>query len=221
MPKRPAEDDANVETAIQAAGIKDNDWVQKLLEVDKEQLTLIVSLIANKSNIDNKSIKKARTELSSFSTTKWIDFAARAGLPDDPSYLGLEPFVTPVYQLPPSFHKAVFENTQDVYQEAVEQTGGVRILDHVTILRYLHFLTPFFWQYIVPILSLFHGRVIDKPEEPEEVMPANAFATGGEVEHKVRSTFQLIEGYSCEASAGHIGRRGTLFRYRGKVRQAV
>jgi len=137
MPKRPAEDDANVETAIQAAGIKDNDWVQKLLEVDKEQLTLIVSLIANKSNIDNKSIKKARTELSSFSTTKWIDFAARAGLPDDPSYLGLEPFVTPVYQLPPSFHKAVFENawrTQDVYQETVEQTreeSRVRILDPV------------------------------------------------------------------------------------------
>ena len=29
-PKRPA-DDADVETAIQAAGIKDSDWIQKLL----------------------------------------------------------------------------------------------------------------------------------------------------------------------------------------------
>jgi hypothetical protein len=57
MPKRPA-DDANVETAIQAAGIEDDDWMQKLLEVDKEQLILIVSLIVNKSNIDNKSIKR-------------------------------------------------------------------------------------------------------------------------------------------------------------------
>jgi hypothetical protein len=42
MPKRPAED-ANVETAIQAAGIKDDDWMQKLLEVAKEQLILIVT----------------------------------------------------------------------------------------------------------------------------------------------------------------------------------
>ena len=137
MPKRPA-DDANVETAIQAAGIEDDDWIQKLLKVDKEQLILIVSLIVNKSNIDNKSIKRARTELPSFSTEKWIDFAARAGLPEHPSYLQLEYFDTPVYQLPPSFHKAVFENSwraQDVYQEAVEQTreeSRARILDPVS-----------------------------------------------------------------------------------------
>jgi hypothetical protein len=32
MPKRPA-DDANIENAIQATGIKDDDWMQKLLEV--------------------------------------------------------------------------------------------------------------------------------------------------------------------------------------------
>ena len=133
MSKRPA-DDADVETAIQAAGITDNDWMQKLLKVDREQLILIVSQIVNKSNIDNKSIKKARTELPSFSTAKWIDFAARAGLPENASYLKLEHFDTPVYQLPPSFHKAVFENSwraQDVYQEVVEQTSRVRILDPV------------------------------------------------------------------------------------------
>ena len=136
MRKRPA-DDADVETAIQAAGIEDGDWIQKLLEVNTEQLTLIVSHIINKSNIDNRSIKKARTELPSFSTEKWIDFAARAGLPENPCYLKLEYFGVPVYLLPPSFHKAVFENSwraQDVYQEVVEQTRGesrVRILDPV------------------------------------------------------------------------------------------
>ena len=133
-PKRPA-DDPDVETAIQSAGIKDDDWIQKLLEVDKEQLILIVSLIVNKGNIDNKSIKKARTEIPSFSTANWTDFAARAGLPDNPSYLRLEYFETAAYQLPPSFHKAVFESswrTLDVYQEAVEQTQGqFRILDPV------------------------------------------------------------------------------------------
>jgi hypothetical protein len=51
--KRPA-DDADVETAIQAAGIKDDDWIQKLLEVDKDQLILIISLIINKSNRQQK-----------------------------------------------------------------------------------------------------------------------------------------------------------------------
>ncbi|KAI0286179.1 hypothetical protein BC826DRAFT_918404 [Russula brevipes] len=171
MPKRPA-DDANVETAFQAADINDDYWMKKLLEVDKDQLTLILSLIANKGNIDNRSIKKSRIELPSFSTAKWIDFARRADLPEDPSYLQLEHFDTPVYQLPPSFHKAIFENSwraQDVYQELVVQTreeSRVRILD----------------PYIVPILSLFHGRVISKPEE---AMPSSAFSTGGEVEHEV------------------------------------
>jgi hypothetical protein len=128
--KRPA-DDADVETAIQAAGIKDDDWIDKLLEVDEEQLILIVC------DIVNRSIKKARTELPSSSAAKWTDFAARAGLPENPSYLPLGYFEAPVYQLPPSFHKAVFENSwraQDVYQEAVELPSGesrVRILDPV------------------------------------------------------------------------------------------
>jgi hypothetical protein len=190
-PKRPA-DDLDVATAIQAAGIKDDDWIQKLLEVDKEQLTLIASLIVNKSNIDNRTIKKTRTALS---TAKWTDFAARAGLPEDPGYLKLGYFETPVYLLPPSFHKAVFESSwhaQDVYQEAVEQTrGGSRlgILDPVRKwywLRYTYISwLSSFWQYLVSILALFQGRIIDKPEE---AMPATAFATGGEVEHKVRST---------------------------------
>jgi hypothetical protein len=136
MPERRA-DNSNVETAIQAAGINDNDWITKLLEVDKDQLILILSLIANKGNVDNRSIKKARIELPSFSTAKWIDFAVQAGLLEDPNYLQLEHFDTPVYQLPPSFHKAIFENSwraQDVYQELVEQTreeSRVRILDPV------------------------------------------------------------------------------------------
>ena len=136
MPKRPADD---VETAIQAAGINDDDWMQKLLEVDKEELILIVSQIVNEGNIDNRSIKKARIELPSFSTAKWIDFARRADLPEDPEYLGLEQFNTPVYQLPPSFHKAIFENSwraQDVYREVVDQSreeSRVRVLDAVRI----------------------------------------------------------------------------------------
>jgi hypothetical protein len=135
--ERPDDVDVDVETAIQAAGINDDDWLQKLLEVDNEQLILIISYLVNKSNIDNKSLKRVRIELPSFSTAKWAEFAARAGLPTNPRLLELKYFGTPVYQLPPSFHNAVFENswrTQDVYQEPVEQTkeeSRVRILDPV------------------------------------------------------------------------------------------
>jgi len=50
-------------------------------------------------------------------------------------------------------------------------------------------------------------------------MLANEFATGGEVEHEVRSTFQLFEGYLCKAFAGHYDWRDTLFRYRDEARQ--
>ena len=82
------------------------------------------------------------------------------------------------------------------------------------ILRYLHCWLHLFWQYIVPILALFHGRVVDLPEE---AMSATAFATGSEVEHEVRSTFQLLKGLLCEASAGHYDWRNTLFCYRGEV----
>ena len=37
-------------------------------------------------------------------------------------------------------------------------------------------------QYIVPIVALFHGRVINKPEER---MVETKYSTGGEVEHEV------------------------------------
>ena len=52
-------------------------------------------------------------------------------------------------------------------------------------------------------------------------MPANEYATGGEVEHEVRSTFQLFDGFLCEAFAGHYDWRDTLFHYRGEVGQAI
>jgi hypothetical protein len=139
-PKRLA-DNFVVKTAIHAAGIKDDDWIQKVFEVDKEHLILIISLVVNKGNIDIRSIKKARTELPSFSAAKWTDFAARAGLPENPSYFKLDDYETPVHQLPPSFHESVFENswrTQDVYQEAVDQTreeSRVRILDPVRTVK--------------------------------------------------------------------------------------
>jgi hypothetical protein len=133
----PPADRTDVKTAIQDVNIKDNSWIQKLLEADQDQLTLIIGHLANKGNINDRSIDRARAQLPSFSTAKWADFAAKVGLPEDPHYLPLEYFQTPVYQLPPSFHKAAFESswhTQDVYQEVMEQTrkeSRIRILDPV------------------------------------------------------------------------------------------
>jgi hypothetical protein len=92
--------------------------MQKLLEADEDQLALIIGLLA-------KSVKGAQTPLPSFSKTGWADFAARVGLPKRSRELKLDSFQTPIYQLPPSFHKTVFEGSwhaQDVYQELVEQT---------------------------------------------------------------------------------------------------
>ena len=146
--RKPQVDDIDVESAVQAAGIKDDDWVQKLLDVEEEQLILIICFLMNESNIDSKTIKSARAGLPSFSTTKWSDFAAQAGLPDDPSYLKLGYFKTPVYQLPPSFHNAIFEiswHAQDVNEVLAVQTceeSRVRILDSM-ILMYLQFLMQF------------------------------------------------------------------------------
>ena len=40
-------------------------------------------------------------------------------------------------------------------------------------------------QYMVPIVALFQGRVIDKPEQ---IMSKTKYSTGGEVEHEVSMT---------------------------------
>lgn len=43
-------------------------------------------------------------------------------------------------------------------------------------------------QYIVPIIALFHGRVIDKPEQ---AMTETIYSTGGGVEHEVCPSFYI------------------------------
>jgi hypothetical protein len=43
-------------------------------------------------------------------------------------------------------------------------------------------------QYLVRIIGLFQGRIIDKPEQD---MLETEYATGGEVEHEVRTSLHL------------------------------
>jgi hypothetical protein len=47
---------------------------------------------------------------------------------------------------------------------------------------------PHLMQYIIPILALFQGRVIDMPEQE---MPDTVYSTGGEVEHEVSLCLNL------------------------------
>jgi len=132
MPKRNRDDDIDIDTR----------WLPGLQGRNDDELAAVLGHFANKAGITTAMFKKARTELSSFSTTKWSDFATQSVFPLDPSRLRLNSFKTPRYHLPLSFHEAAFENAwrwQDVYREKVETT--VRILDLVCqpISGYMHF----------------------------------------------------------------------------------
>ena len=54
-------------------------------------------------------------------------------------------------------------------------------------------------QYIVPIVALFQGRIIDKPEQS---MMETRYSTGGEVEHEVSTLFNVCH----EFWNGYFGR---------------
>jgi hypothetical protein len=92
------------------------------------------SLIININNRGFKKKEKAHWQTGlPTATVKWIKFAQQAGLPENPTHVPLKYFDTPVYHLPPSFHKAVFENSwhrQDVYSEPMDQET-LKILDPV------------------------------------------------------------------------------------------
>jgi hypothetical protein len=84
-------------------------------------------------------------------------------------------------------------HTQDVYRERQEQRREVaraRIMDPVCQRLSESFIMLFdliYAQYLVRIIGLFQGRVIDKPED----MLETEYATGGEVEHQVRTSLYL------------------------------
>ncbi|KAF8625008.1 hypothetical protein AX15_005598 [Amanita polypyramis BW_CC] len=131
-----------------------------------------IAALANAGNISASQIKKARIGLPSFSAAKWTEVAPQFGLSDDLGSVRLDPYlITPVL-LPPSFHETVAEaawRIQDVYQERISQEREeVRVRS--------------FDAYLIPIVGLFQGRVIDKPEHP---MVSTDYSSGGEVEHEL------------------------------------
>ena len=112
-------------------------WLDKFLELSGDDLAKLLGEIANLGKIKTVAIKKARTNLPSFSGAKWIDFAENFGLHDTLENNQFEQVVTPAYCLPPSVHEIMFEaawHTQDVYRERQQQrreAARVRIMDPV------------------------------------------------------------------------------------------
>jgi hypothetical protein len=119
-----------------------------VLDLSSDELAALLADFANSANLPTAAFKKARTELPSFSTVKWTEYARQYGLPINASHLNLASFTTPRYRLPPSLHEAMFENAwcwQDVYREKVEQGRGearVRLLEPVCQLNsdYMRFV---------------------------------------------------------------------------------
>ena len=188
MPKR--SHDTDVEELVESINL-DKGLIDGLLQLKPDELASLLGEVANKANLPTTTIKKFRADLPSFSVAKWTDFASQFGLNQDASLLKLDTFKTPRYYLPPSLHVIMFENAwqwQDVYCEKYDQTreqARIRILDPVcqSSSRYIYTLySDRIMQYIVPIVALFHGRVVNKPEE---VMPKTKYSTGGQVEHEV------------------------------------
>ncbi|KIM49600.1 hypothetical protein M413DRAFT_112482 [Hebeloma cylindrosporum] len=170
MGKRDRDEDINVDDLLRTLdfrkGVRD-----AFLGLNDEELALVLADIANHAGLSNAAFKKARSELPSFSDTRWTEYAQEFGLPEQVEDLSLEGFKTPTYWLPPSLHRSMFENVwcwQDVYREKVDQAReatSVRLLE----------------PYLVPIIALFHGRIFDKPEQ---TMRPRKYSSGGGVEHE-------------------------------------
>ena len=171
-------------------------WVTKLLELSGDELAKLLGDIANHGKIKTAAIKKARSSLPSFSGAKWTDFAENFGLPDKLENSRFEQVTTPVFSLPPSVHELMFEaawRTQDVYQERQAQrreAARIRIMDPVCqqLVKSLCIAILVYAQYLVRIIGLFQGRIIDKPEQD---MLETEYATGGEVQHEVCTSLHL------------------------------
>ena len=136
MTNKRSKDDIDIESLVESVPL-DKGLIDGLQQLDRDELVAVLAHVANVASISTAAFKKTRIELPSFSVAKWSDFAKQFGLPQNVWNLKLEPFTTPRYRLPPSFHEAIFQNAwrwQDVYREKVDHTRGdarVRILDPV------------------------------------------------------------------------------------------
>lgn len=200
-----------VETSVDL----EDGWLDKFLTMTTDDLARLLGEIANHGNVKTSAIKKARTSLPSFSGAKWRPFAETFGFPATFDNDLFERVSTPVYWLPAPIHEIMFEAawcTQDVYQERQVQRreeARVRIMDPVCQQKcLLSFSILGYAQYLVRIIGLFQGRVIDKPEQ---AMLETEFASSGEVEHEVRISLHWDLSISSLSYPDLHGRRNSFF----------
>ncbi|KAF8797540.1 hypothetical protein BYT27DRAFT_7228908 [Phlegmacium glaucopus] len=173
--KKRTANEAAIATPIQDVDLLDG-WMQSLLSLGPD-LAYVLASLAHAGQISASQIKKARLGLvllglPSFSYAKWSELAPTFNLPVDLTMTKFDSFSIDPVLLPPSFHETTTKmawHIQDVYQELVSQEREevrVRVFD----------------AYIIPIVGLFQGRIIDKPEHP--MMPT-AYSSRGEVKHEL------------------------------------
>jgi hypothetical protein len=156
---------------------------------DTDKMTGLIAQLANLSGVTDRALKKARRKLPSFSGAKWEDLSGKYNLPEKRFTSEELPVVhvTPCY-LPLSMHIELFEahwRAADVYRDKEQQTreaARVRLLEMVRPVSLRSLLLTEGRQYLLPLLALFRGRIIDKPED--NIVESDV-STGGEVEHKV------------------------------------
>ena len=162
--------------------------MEKLLALGPD-LSLVLVALANEGNITDSQIEKARTGLPSFSAAQWSELAPIFDLPPDLTMSKFPSFSIAAVLLPPSFHETSAEaawRVQDVYQERLAQEREevrLRVFDAVwPALAEFFFACSRYTKYLIPIVGLFQGRIIDKPEHS---MTSTSYSSGGEVEHAV------------------------------------
>ncbi|KAJ3510343.1 hypothetical protein NLJ89_g4733 [Agrocybe chaxingu] len=165
-----------------------NDWDTKIVDalktLEPDQAATLLAHIAQQASITDQQIKKSRLTLSSFSSAKWTEVAPQLGLPDKVDDLLLEYFSPPSCMLPLSTHRAMFKDgwrAMDVYREKHQQdqeAARIKLLE----------------PWLVPIIALFEGRVVDLPES---AMVPTIYSSGGAVEHEIivvgRALFFIVE----------------------------
>ncbi|KAF8694520.1 hypothetical protein AX14_002040 [Amanita brunnescens Koide BX004] len=136
-----------------AQGVGLPDWMQKLLALANNGQTITVS-----------QIQKASI------SSKWSELAPQFDIFVDLTMARFDSFSIAPVLLPPSFHETTAEaawRMQDVFQEQLSQNREKARLRT-------------FEPYILPIVGLFQGRIIDRPEH---TIRLTAYSSGCEVEH--------------------------------------
>ncbi|KAF8583535.1 hypothetical protein K439DRAFT_1412070 [Ramaria rubella] len=123
----------------------------------------------------------------SSSEAKWNiagKFGLPRGFPESMNDIKLKRARTPACCLPPSFYQSILQRAWtilDVYREPLDQKREAARLRTLDV-------------FIVPLIGLFHGRIIDTSENK---MPPTKLSTGGRIEHKIilvgQALFLVVE----------------------------